>query len=167
MLINGSLADNYGYAAVAMEISHQQPDGSCINNASYSPQTLSVSETIVNFACRLFSFSIRAMESMAIPMPVTITSHAANPSRISKDNLSMIIALWMEDLVDEAPAHHNKVGAVLVSANDVIMAADCSLHGAHAVARLLRNITIKPRGVRYLYLGSLALAARSFWLNPK
>ncbi|XP_028402188.1 cytidine and dCMP deaminase domain-containing protein 1-like [Dendronephthya gigantea] len=69
-------------------------------------------------------------------------SYAKNPPRISKDNLYMIIALWMEDFVDEAPEHHKQVGAVLVSPSDVIFAADCSRDDVHAVARLL----IKHRG---------------------
>ncbi|XP_028402085.1 cytidine and dCMP deaminase domain-containing protein 1-like [Dendronephthya gigantea] len=69
-------------------------------------------------------------------------SHAKNLPRISKDNLYMIIALWMEDFEEKAPEHHKQVGAVLVSPNDVIFAADCSRDDVHAAARLL----IKHRG---------------------
>ena len=58
----------------------------------------------------------------------------------------MIIELWMDDLAEEAPAHHNKVGAVLVSPNDVIMAADCSRYEVHAVARLLTKHHDKAEG---------------------
>ena len=75
-------------------------------------------------------------------------SYADNPSRITKDNLYMIIALWMEDLVEEAPEHHRKVGAVLVSPNDVIMAADCSRDEVHAVARLLAKHHDKAEGCK-------------------
>ena len=60
----------------------------------------------------------------------------------------MIIALWMEDLAEEAPAHHNKVGAVLVSSNGAIMAADCSRDEVHAVERLLTKHHDKAEGCK-------------------
>ena len=60
----------------------------------------------------------------------------------------MIIALWMEDLVQEAPEHHNKVGAVLVLPNDVILATDCSRDGVHAVARLLIKHSDEAKGCK-------------------
>ena len=67
-------------------------------------------------------------------------------SRISKDSLYMILALWMENFVDELPEDHNRVGAVLVLPNDIVCAADCSRDGVHAVARLLMNHYDKARG---------------------
>ena len=75
-------------------------------------------------------------------------SFAKNYLRISKDNLYMIIALWMEDFVDEAPKHFNKVGAVLVLPNDIVYAADCSRDGVHAVQRLLMNHYDKAEGCK-------------------
>ena len=68
--------------------------------------------------------------------------------RVSKENLYMIIALWMEDFVDEAPKYHRKVGAVLVLPNDVVLAADCSRDGVHAVARLLMKHYDKAKGCK-------------------
>ena len=77
-------------------------------------------------------------------------SYAKNLTRVSKDNLYMIIALWMEDFVGEAPKDHNKVGAVLVLPNDVVCAADCSRDGVHAVARLLMKHCDKAKGCNNL-----------------
>lgn len=61
---------------------------------------------------------------------------------ISKDNLSMVLALWMEqfpvrDEGNEASNSFRKVGAVLVLPNDMLYAVDCSRDGVHGVARLL------------------------------
>ena len=67
-------------------------------------------------------------------------------SRISKDSLYMILALWMENFVKESPEDHNQVGAVLVLPSDVVYAADCSRDGVHAVARLLINHHDKAEG---------------------
>ena len=76
-------------------------------------------------------------------------SYAESYLRVSKDNLYMIIALWMEDFVDaKAPNDHRKVGAVLVLPNDVIFAADCSRDGVHAVARLLMKHCDKAKGCK-------------------
>jgi deoxycytidylate deaminase len=75
-------------------------------------------------------------------------SYEKNYPRVSKENLYMIIALWMEDFVDEAPKDHKKVGAVLVLPNDVIFAADCSRDGVHAVARLLMKHCDKAKGCK-------------------
>ena len=58
----------------------------------------------------------------------------------------MILALWMENFVDEAPKDHKKVGAVLVLPNDIIYAADCSRDGVQAVARLLMTHYDKAEG---------------------
>ncbi|CAB4036783.1 cytidine and dCMP deaminase domain-containing 1-like [Paramuricea clavata] len=77
-----------------------------------------------------------------------LPSYAKSYSRVSKDNLYMIIALWMENFVKEAPEDHNKVGAVLVLPNDVIFAADCSRDGVHAVARLLMKHYDKAKGCK-------------------
>ena len=72
--------------------------------------------------------------------------HAKSYLRLSKDNLYMILALWMENFVDEPPKDHSKVGAVLVLPNDIVCAADCSRDGVHAVARLLLNHCDKAGG---------------------
>ncbi|XP_046850654.1 cytidine and dCMP deaminase domain-containing protein 1-like isoform X2 [Xenia sp. Carnegie-2017] len=77
-------------------------------------------------------------------------SYADNAPRISKDDLFMIIALWMQDFVTHEEAeideNINQVGAVLVSADDKIYAADCSREGVHAVARLLIKHPEKMKG---------------------
>jgi deoxycytidylate deaminase len=76
-------------------------------------------------------------------------SYAESYLRVSKDNLYMIIALWMEDFVDaKATKDHRKVGAVLVLPNDVIFAADCSRDDVHAVARLLMKHCDKAKGCK-------------------
>ncbi|XP_068744134.1 cytidine and dCMP deaminase domain-containing protein 1-like [Montipora capricornis] len=73
------------------------------------------------------------------------TSYASRYSRLTKDNLYMIVALWMQDFPqdkedfpeDKPEDSYRKVGAVLVLPNDKIYAVDCSRNGVHAVARLL------------------------------
>ncbi|CAB4033437.1 cytidine and dCMP deaminase domain-containing 1-like [Paramuricea clavata] len=74
--------------------------------------------------------------------------YAKSYSRVSKEDLYMIIALWMEDFVDDPPEGYNKVGAVLVLPNDVIFAADCSRDRVHAVARLLMKHYDKAKGCK-------------------
>ena len=74
------------------------------------------------------------------------SQYAKNYSRVSKDTLYMILALWMENFVDEAPKDHKQVGAVLVLPNDVVYAADCSRDDVHAVARLLMTHYDKADG---------------------
>ena len=68
------------------------------------------------------------------------SSYAVQSSRLTKDNLYMVIALYMEkfpvERVGVGPAYR-KVGAVLVLPNDMIYAVDCSREGVHGVARLL------------------------------
>ena len=54
----------------------------------------------------------------------------------------------MDDFVDESQKNHKKVGAVLATPNDVIMAADCSRDDVHAVARLLANHHDKVDGCK-------------------
>ena len=86
--------------------------------------------------------------------PVGQTANASqdNPSyaksylRVSKANVYMIIALCVEDFVDDPPEPCKKVGAVLVLNNDVVCAADCSRDGVHAVARLLMKHYDKAKG---------------------
>ncbi|XP_028402084.1 cytidine and dCMP deaminase domain-containing protein 1-like [Dendronephthya gigantea] len=68
--------------------------------------------------------------------------------RVSKNTLYMIIALWMEDFVEEAPEQHRRVGAVLVLPNDVALAADCSRDEVHAAARLLIKHSGKTHGCK-------------------
>lgn len=81
------------------------------------------------------------------------TSYAFSHSRLTKDNLYMILALWMEEFPEDKPEEkkpeknpgenpernnpYKKVGAVLVLPNDRSYAVDCSRNGVHAVARLL------------------------------
>ena len=81
--------------------------------------------------------------------------YAKNHLRISKNNLYMVIALWMEDFVEEAwkekdkkdkKESYHKVGAVLVLPNDIIYAADCSRDDVHAVQRLLMKHYDKAEG---------------------
>ena len=78
--------------------------------------------------------------------------HAQDYLRVTKDCLYMIIALWMEIFPvkavkdDVKDPNHHRVGAVLVLANDIVYAADCSRDGVHAVARLLMNHSDKADG---------------------
>lgn len=63
-------------------------------------------------------------------------------SRISKENLFMVLALWMEqfpvrDDGNQEADSYRKVGAVLVLPNDMLHAVDCSRDGVHGIARLL------------------------------
>ena len=73
-------------------------------------------------------------------------SYAKDYLRVSKANLYMIIALWMEDFVDEKFEYYNKVAAVLVLPNDVVCAIECSRDGVHAVQRLLMKYYDKAEG---------------------
>ncbi|XP_068708397.1 cytidine and dCMP deaminase domain-containing protein 1-like [Montipora foliosa] len=77
---------------------------------------------------------------MSVQKGKVSTSYASRYSRLTKDNLYMILALWMEGFPEDQPDKkhpYKKVGAVLVLPNDRIYAVDCSLNGVHAVARLL------------------------------
>ena len=68
------------------------------------------------------------------------SSYAASNPRVSKHDLYMILALWMERFPDDEQREdpsHKKVGAVLVLPNDMSYAIDCSRDGVHAVARLI------------------------------
>jgi deoxycytidylate deaminase len=78
----------------------------------------------------------------------TSNGYAKSYPRITKENLYMIIALWMEDFDDDPPEGYKKVGAVLVLPNDVVLAADCSRDGVHAVARLLMKHCDKAKGCK-------------------
>ena len=70
-------------------------------------------------------------------------------SRVSKDDLYMMIALLMENYVDaEAPENYKKVGAVLVLPNDIVQAADCSRDDVNAVVRLLMKHHDKTEGCK-------------------
>ena len=62
--------------------------------------------------------------------------YAKQPSRITKENLYMVLALWMERFpvgLYEA----GRVGAVLVLPNNTIYAVECTRNDVHGVARLL------------------------------
>lgn len=71
------------------------------------------------------------------------SSYAKDTSRITKENLFMVLALWMERFpVDQEEGQeenpcYKKVGAVLVLPNDMLYAVDCTRNGVHGVARLL------------------------------
>jgi len=75
------------------------------------------------------------------------STYASRSHRISKEDLYVLLALFMEDfpLKEEEgePAEqgeekkYRKVGAALVLPNDKIFAIDCSRNGVHGVARLL------------------------------
>lgn len=72
----------------------------------------------------------------------TDPSFTDHPPRISKENLFMVLALWMEqfplkDDDNQEADSYRKVGAVLVLPNDMLHAVDCSRDGVHGIARLL------------------------------
>ena len=78
----------------------------------------------------------------SMPSQGNLPSYADRDLRITKENLYMVLALWMEMFPlgsDEANSDGSfkKVGAVLVLPNDMIYAVDCSRNGVHGVARLL------------------------------
>lgn len=80
--------------------------------------------------------------STSMPSQANLLSYADRDSRITKENLYMVLALWMERFPlgsDEANSDvsFKKVGAVLVLPDDMICAVDCSRNGVHGVARLL------------------------------
>lgn len=71
-----------------------------------------------------------------------LLSYVDHDSRITKENLHMVLALWMErfplgSYEANLDVSFKKVGAVLVLPNDMIYAVDCSRNGVHGVARLL------------------------------
>ena len=65
--------------------------------------------------------------------------YADRGSRISKENLCMVIALWMGErpLQSEEDDSYHKVGAVLVRPDEMIHTVDCSRDGVHGIARLM------------------------------
>ena len=75
------------------------------------------------------------------------SEHASRSHRISKEDLYVLLALFMEDFPLETeegePAEqgedkkYRKVGAALALPNDKIFAIDCTRNGVHGVARLL------------------------------
>lgn len=72
----------------------------------------------------------------------TDSNYTDRGSRISKDNLFMVLALWMEQFpVEDSDSQeadaYRKVGAVLVLPNDMLHAVDCSRDGVHGITRLL------------------------------
>ena len=74
-------------------------------------------------------------------------TYASRSHRISKEDLYILLALFMEDFPLETEEgklaeqgeekKYRKVGAALVLPNDKIFAIDCSRNGVHGVARLL------------------------------
>jgi len=89
-------------------------------------------------------------------------------TRITKENLYMVLALWMErfpwhssnepELVKEKHAQSNKsndnskkfknVGVLFVLPTDRVLAADCSRDGVHGVARVMVNHSGKLEGCK-------------------
>ncbi|XP_067037436.1 cytidine and dCMP deaminase domain-containing protein 1-like [Acropora muricata] len=79
------------------------------------------------------------------------SSYAATNPRVSKHDLYMILALWMERFPDGEQSEdplYKKVGAVLVLPNDISYAIDCSRDGVHAVARLIMAHPNIPEGCK-------------------
>lgn len=85
------------------------------------------------------------------------SGYSKRHSRITKENLFMILALWMQDFPledDEDPGNSGdpkplrKVGAVLVSPNDIVYAVDCTRDGVHGIARLLIKHHDIPEGCK-------------------
>ena len=72
--------------------------------------------------------------------------YAKSNCRVNKDDLYMILALWMEQIAETPKDVNQKVGAVLVLPNDIVCAADCSRDNVHAVARLLMKHYDKAEG---------------------
>ena len=72
--------------------------------------------------------------------------YAKSKCRVNKDDLYMILALWMEQIAETPKDVSQKVGAVLVLPNDIVWAADCSREGVHAVVRLLMKHYDKAEG---------------------
>ena len=74
--------------------------------------------------------------------PGTNSTYTDRVSRISKDNLFMVLALSMEqvpvkDNDNQEDDAYRKVGAVLVLPNNILHAVDCSRDDVHGMARLL------------------------------
>ena len=70
----------------------------------------------------------------------TTRSYVDSNPRLSKENLYMVLALWMENFPDDkqrVDPLNKKVGAVLVLPSDMSYAIDFSRNGVHAVARLI------------------------------
>ena len=69
--------------------------------------------------------------------------YAVRSHRLSKEDLYVLLALFMEDFPLETEEgrqeeiKYRKVGAALVLPNDKIFAIDCTRNGVHGVARLL------------------------------
>ena len=80
-------------------------------------------------------------------------------TRITKENLYMVLALWMERFPSQfsrEQSHKNNsnskkfknVGVVLVLPNDRVLAADCSRDGVHGVTRVMVNHCGKLEGCK-------------------
>lgn len=79
--------------------------------------------------------------------PIQSLAYTDRGSRITKENLYMALALWMQrsPLPDPQVAPFKKVGALIVLPDDILYAADCSRDGIHGVARLLMKHHDMPR----------------------
>lgn len=97
-------------------------------------------------------------------------SYADRDLRITKENLYMVLALWMEQfsIKQEENDSYKKVGAVLVLPNDMIHAVDCSRNGVHGVARLLMaHPEILQDCKVFVSRKPCSLHAQSFWCSLK
>ena len=82
------------------------------------------------------------MSSKIAAATSNVASYSDRPSRIAKADLFMVLALWMEDFSDllednqdtTHKSRHQKVGAALVSPNDILYAVDCTRDDVHGVA---------------------------------
>ena len=78
-----------------------------------------------------------------------MAGYATTNPRLSKDDLYLILAFWMESFPDDKPSEDRlfkKVGAVLVLPNDICYAIDWSRVGVHAVVRLIMTHPDKLKG---------------------
>ena len=82
-------------------------------------------------------------------------THAKRPSRVTKHELCIILALWMEEspflekptiTTDKEIKTLQGVGAVLVLPNESIFAIDCSRNDIHGVAKLLTKYPRQAKG---------------------
>lgn len=76
-------------------------------------------------------------------------------TRITKENLYMVLALWMErfplplaNAINSDAKTFKKVGVVFVLPNDRVLAADCSRDDVHGVARVMINHSGKLQGCK-------------------
>ena len=104
-----------------------------VDNANYC-LFYPISTALLSNFCTTGKVAAKDASSTSTP-----SSYTARDLRITKENLFMVVALWMESFPVEREGiePYNRVGAVLVLPTDMIYAVDCSRNGVHGVARLL------------------------------